>query len=164
METVTLGSSNVQITPIIMGTWQAGKAMWVGIEDAESTKAIRAAFDAGINTFDTAELYGRGHSERILGEALASVRDQVIYASKVSPDHLGYDQVMEACHRSLKNLRTDVIDLYQIHWPSGSFGGKVVPIEETMRAMNDLKIVRFANAGQLRKQTSLGKKHWVCSP
>jgi aryl-alcohol dehydrogenase-like predicted oxidoreductase len=57
----------------------------------------------------------------------------------VFPGHLKYDQVIEACNRSLKNLRTNYIDLYQIHWPSGSFGTEIVPIEETMRAMNDLR-------------------------
>ena len=139
MELRSLGTSDIKITPIIMGTWQAGKTMWVGIDDAETTKAIRAAFQAGITTFDTAEAYGDGHSERILGEALADVRDQAVFATKVFSNHLQYDQVIEACHRSLKNLKTDYIDLYQIHWPAGSFGSKPIPIEETMRAMNHLK-------------------------
>jgi len=139
MERLRLGTSEIEVTQIIMGTWQAGKAMWAGIDDAETTKAIRAAHDAGITTFDTAESYGKGHSERILGAALASVRDQVVLATKVSPDHLQYDQVIEACHRSLENLKTDYIDLYQIHWPAGSFKSKIVLIEETMGAMNDLE-------------------------
>jgi len=139
MELRSLGTSDVKITPIIMGTWQAGKSMWAGIDDAETTKAIWTAFQAGITTFDTAEEYGRGHSERIIGETLSDVRDQVVYATKVSPNHLQYAQVIEAFHLSLKNLRTDYIDLYQIHWPSGSWGSKYVPIEETIRAMNDLK-------------------------
>ena len=66
MEKRQLGTSEIQITPIIMGTWQAGKRMWVGIEDAETVKAIRVAFEAGITTFDTAEVYGEGHSEQII--------------------------------------------------------------------------------------------------
>lgn len=139
MELRTLGRSDIKITPILMGTWQAGKKMWVGIEDKETVKALRAAFDAGINTFDTAESYGDGHSERIIAEALADVRDQVVYASKVFSTNLKYDQVIQACHRSLENLKTDVIDLYQIHWPAGAFNSEEVPIEETMQAMNDLK-------------------------
>jgi myo-inositol catabolism protein IolS len=139
MELRSLGTSDVKITPIIMGTWQAGKSMWAGIDDAETTKAIRTAFDAGITTFDTAEEYGKGHSERIVGKALHDVRDRVIYATKVSPNHLTYDQVMGALHRSLKNLQTDYVDLYQIHWPSGSWSSEYVPIEQTLRAMNDLK-------------------------
>ncbi len=139
MEKRLLGKSDIQITPIIMGTWQAGKAMWTGIEDQETIKAIRAAFDAGITTIDTAEIYGEGHSERIIAQAISDVRDQVQLASKVFPTHLKYDQVIAACEGSLKNLKTDYIDLYQIHWPSGSFNSEIVPIEETMQALNDLK-------------------------
>ena len=134
-----LGESDIQISSIIMGLWQAGKEMWVGIDDRETTKAIRAAYEAGITTFDTAEAYGKGHSERILGAALSDSRADVIYATKVFANHLKYDQVVEACDRSLKNLQTDYIDLYQIHWPSDSFGFKAVPISETMDALNTLK-------------------------
>ena len=139
MELRTLGTSEVKISPIIMGTWQAGKDMWVGIDDSETIKALRAAFEAGITTIDTAEYYGHGHSERVIGEALADVRDQLVYATKVFPNHLKYEQVVAACHLSLKNLRTEYLDLYQIHWPAGSWGTEQVPIEETMRALNDLK-------------------------
>ncbi|OCQ91317.1 aldo/keto reductase [Nostoc sp. MBR 210] len=139
MEKRKLGTSAVEITPIIIGTWQAGKRMWVGIEDADSIKAIRAAFEAGITTVDTAEVYGEGHSERIVAEALADVRDQVQYATKVFSNHLKYDQVIQACDRSLKNLKTDYIDLYQIHWPAGAFNSEIVPIAETMKALNELK-------------------------
>jgi len=139
MEKRRLGTSDIQITPILMGTWQAGKRMWVGIEDSETTKAIRAAFEAGITTIDTAEVYGEGHSEQIVAQALSDVRDKAVYATKVFANHLKYDQVLEACDRSLKNLKTDYIDLYQIHWPSGKFNSEIVPIEETMSALNQLK-------------------------
>ncbi|MBW4612401.1 MAG: aldo/keto reductase [Desmonostoc vinosum HA7617-LM4] len=139
MEKRTLGTSEVQITPILMGTWQAGKRMWVGIEDADSIKTIQAAFSAGITTIDTAEVYGEGHSERIVAEALSNVRDRVEYATKVFASHLKYEQVIAACDRSLTNLKTDYIDLYQIHWPSGAFNTEIVPIAETMSALNWLK-------------------------
>ncbi len=122
-----------------MGTWQAGKKGWVDIEDQEVTQALRAAFDAGITTFDTAEIYGDGYSEEIVGQALHEVRDRVIYATKVFPNHFKYQQVIDACEGSLKRLQTDYIDLYQIHWPTGAFNSEIVPIEETMRAMTDLK-------------------------
>ncbi len=138
MEMRRLGRSNLQISPILMGTWQAGKRMWVGISDEETTKAIRAAFDAGITTIDTAEVYGEGHSEQIVAKALSDVRAKAVYATKVFANHLKYDQVIEACDRSLQNLQTDYIDLYQIHWPSGTFKSAVVPIEETMSALNKL--------------------------
>lgn len=139
MEKRHLGTSDIQISPIVMGTWQAGKRMWVGIEDADTIKAIRVAFDAGITTVDTAEVYGEGHSEQIVAQALSDVREQAVYATKVFANHLKYDQVIEACDRSLKNLKTDYIDLYQIHWPSGVFKSEIVPIEETMNALNHLK-------------------------
>ena len=139
MELRSLGTSDVEITPIIMGTWQAGKDMWVGIEDSQTTEALRAGFEAGVTTIDTAAIYGDGHSERIVGKALAEVRDKVVYATKVFANELKYDQIIAACHRSLKNLSTDYIDLYQIHWPSGSWSSELVPIEESMRAMIDLK-------------------------
>lgn len=134
-----LGESGIQISSIIMGLWQAGKEMWVGIDDKKTTSAIRAAYEAGITTFDTAEAYGKGHSEQILASAISDIRDKVIYATKVFANHLKYDQVLESCGRSLKNLRTDYIDLYQIHWPSGSFGFDEVPIADTMNALNALK-------------------------
>ena len=139
MEKRNLGNSDVKITPILMGTWQAGKKMWVGIEDDDSIKAIRAAFENGITTIDTAEVYGEGHSEKIVAQALSDIRDKVEYATKVFANHLKYQQVIEACDRSLKNLQTDYIDLYQIHWPSGSFNTENVPIEETMNALNHLQ-------------------------
>ena len=134
-----LGQTNIEITPLLLGTWQAGKKMWAGIEDKESIRAIRAAFETGITTVDTAEIYGEGHSESIVAQALADVREQVIYATKVFANHLKYEEVIAACHRSLKNLQTDYIDLYQIHWPSGSWNTEIVPISETMAALNYLK-------------------------
>jgi myo-inositol catabolism protein IolS len=150
-----LGQTNIEITPILVGTWQAGKKMWTGIEDSESIKAIRAAFAAGIITIDTAEIYGDGHSETIVAQALADVRDQVIYATKVFANHLKFDQVIDACDRSLKNLETDYIDLYQIHWPSGSWNTEIVPISETMNALNYLK-----EQGKIR---AIGVSNFSCS-
>lgn len=139
MESRALGNTDIRLSPIIMGTWQTGKSMWTGIEDAQSEKAVRAAMDAGITTFDTAEVYGNGHSEKVLGKAIGRHRDSLMILSKVFSNHLKYDQVMAACHRSLKNLGTDYLDLYQIHWPPGAFGAKPVPMEETMKALTDLK-------------------------
>jgi aryl-alcohol dehydrogenase-like predicted oxidoreductase len=122
-----------------MGTWQTGKSMWVGIDDQQSKKAIQTALDTGITTFDTAESYGNGHSERILGQALKKNRKQAVIATKVFSNHLDYEKVIQACEKSLKNLGTDYIDLYQIHWPPGSFGHKAVPLEVPLRALTDLK-------------------------
>ena len=138
MELRRLGQTEIKISPVLMGTWQAGKAMWTGIDDNETKKAIRAAYNAGINAFDTAEVYGNGHSERILGQALTGLRDKVIIATKVFSNHLRPNQIISACERSLKNLQTDYIDLYQIHWPPGSFGHAAVPMAEIMKALKEL--------------------------
>lgn len=139
MQKLKLKNTSIEITPVIMGCWQAGKAFWQNINDNDSIKAMQAAFDAGITTFDTAPGYGEGHSERILAQSLGHVRDKIVIATKVFSDNLKYDQVIKACHNSLKNLKTDYIDLYQIHWPSGSWGHESVTISETMRALNQLK-------------------------
>jgi aryl-alcohol dehydrogenase-like predicted oxidoreductase len=139
MELRELGRSGIRVSPVIMGMWQAGRQMWAGIDDRETRRALRAAFDAGITAFDTAEMYGNGHSERMLAAALGGVRERVVYMTKVFSNHLDRDQLIAACNRSLKNLKTDRIDLYQIHWPSGSWGGRKVPIEETMGALEELK-------------------------
>jgi myo-inositol catabolism protein IolS len=139
METRLLGNTDIAITPLIFGTWQAGKRGWVGVEDEAVMAAMRAALDAGITTFDTAEIYGNGYSETLVGKALGSVRDRVVLMTKVFPTHLKKQQVIDACEASLQRLQTDVIDLYQIHWPAGRFNSAIVPLSETMEAMVSLK-------------------------
>lgn len=147
METRKLGNSDIDITPLIFGTWQAGKRGWVGVDDDEVIQAMQAALEAGITTFDTAEVYGEGYSEELVGKALGDRRDgqgsaggqRTVLATKVFANHLKADQVIEACENSLQRLQTDVIDLYQIHWPSGAFGSEVVPLGETMGALNQLQ-------------------------
>ena len=139
MDTRKLGNTDIEITPLIFGTWQAGKSGWVGIEDQEVIEAMQAALESGITAFDTAEVYGNGYSEELVGKALGDRREQVILATKVFANHLKADQVIEACENSLKRMQTDVIDLYQIHWPSGAFKSDLVPIGETMGALNQLK-------------------------
>ncbi len=139
METRKLGHTEIEITPLIFGTWQAGKTGWVGVEDDAIIHAMQAALDGGVTTFDTAEVYGNGYSEELVGKALGDRRDQVMLATKVFANHLKHDQVIEACEKSLQRLQTDVIDLYQIHWPSGAFKSDIVPIGETMGALNALK-------------------------
>jgi aryl-alcohol dehydrogenase-like predicted oxidoreductase len=139
MDKRKLGESELEFSVLTMGCWQAGGDAWQNVEDDESVAAMRAALDAGINAFDTAEAYNSGYSERILAKALEGKRDEVLIATKVGAGNLAYDKVIEACDRSLKNLSTDRIDLYQIHWPSGSWGSPIVPIEETMRALATLR-------------------------
>jgi myo-inositol catabolism protein IolS len=140
-----LQHSGLVLSRVIAGGWQAGRDLWVGIDDDESVAALRAAHEAGITTFDTAEDYGAGHSERVLARALGPRRGEIVIATKVSWDHLRRDQVVQACERSLRNLCTDVIDLYQIHWPAGTFGSERVPLEESMEAL-----VRLREQGKIR--------------
>lgn len=145
MRTLELPHSGLVLSRIIAGGWQAGRDLWVGVDDDESVAAFRAALEAGITTFDTAEDYGNGHAERVLARALGSRREEIVIATKVSWDHLRRDAIVEACERSLRNLGTDVIDLYQVHWPAGSFGSERVPLEESMEAL-----VRLREHGKIR--------------
>ncbi len=143
MQTRKLGQSDLEITPITFGCWQAGKESWTGVTDEDSIATMRAALDAGITFFDTAEGYGDGHSEEVLAKALEGRRDGVLIATKTND--LTANGVLAACEKSLARLQTDRIDLYQIHWPSGTWGGEVVPLEETLGAMKKLQ-----DAGKIR--------------
>jgi aryl-alcohol dehydrogenase-like predicted oxidoreductase len=135
-----LGSHGPEISVIGYGAWEAGGTQWGPNEsDATVIDAIRAGLDAGIDWIDTAEVYGDGESERLVGRAVAGRRDAVTIASKVAPRPNGSgfrpEQVRAACEGSLRRLGTDRIDLYQLHWPDGSG----VPIEDTWAAMGELQ-------------------------
>ncbi len=99
----------------------------------DAIDAIHAAMDAGVNFYDTAEGYGAGDSERLLGRALVGRRDRAIVATKASGNHHTPDGLREACEESLRNLQTDWIDLYQLHWPN-----RDVPFADTWGAMEEL--------------------------
>ncbi len=145
MKTRQLGRSGLEVTVLTMGCWQAGGAQWNDTDDEESIKAIRAAHEAGINFFDTAEAYGDGHSEEIVAQALEGHRDHVLIATKVFPGNYTAEKIAQSCANSLKRLQTDHIDLYQLHWPTGQWGTPVVPVEETMGAM-----VKLQEEGKIR--------------
>ena len=136
-----LGSTDIDISRIVMGCWAIGGGYtWGAQDEKDSIDTIRAAIDVGINMFDTAEFYNDGVSEEVLGKGLSGQRDNVLIATKVWPDNLSADKLAQACEGSLKRLKTDYIDLYQIHWPNWE-----VPLEETMSAMEKLK-----QAGKIR--------------
>jgi len=108
----------LEVSVLAFGAWQLGDPDYWGADaDADGDAAVRAAIDAGINLFDTAEGYGGGASERALGRTLGTDRGQVLIASKVSASHGAPGQIRAACESSLRNLETDWIDLYQVHWP-----------------------------------------------
>jgi aryl-alcohol dehydrogenase-like predicted oxidoreductase len=131
-----LGRSGFKISAIGLGAWQWGSREWgwnrsYGKQDV--LDAYQRAVERGINFIDTAEIYGRGKSEKIVGEAVRDHREEVIIATKVSPFNLSHRGVMKAAERSLRRLGIDTIDLYQIHFPNSLF-----PIQNTMKAMKKL--------------------------
>ena len=135
MQYRTLGHTDIEVSTICMGCWGlASDFHWGPQDDAESIATVHAALDAGVNFFDTAEAYGNGHSDEVLGRALQGVRDEVIIAGKVLPSHLAPDDLIRSFEATLKRLNTDYIDLYQIHWPS-----REVPIEESWAVLERLQ-------------------------
>lgn len=118
-----------------LGCWPfAGGTVWGEQDDDVSIATVHAALDAGITTFDTAEGYEAGHSERVLGRALAGQRHRAVIASKVSPNHLAPEQVAASCEETLRNLGTDYLDVYMIHWPS-----RTIPLAESVGALERLR-------------------------
>jgi aryl-alcohol dehydrogenase-like predicted oxidoreductase len=103
-------------------------------DDAESITAIHTALEAGINFFDTAEGYGDGYAEDVLGRALQHRRGQAVIATKASAAHLAPADLTRSCEESLRRLRTDFIDLYQVHWPS-----RQVPFARTAETLDGLR-------------------------
>lgn len=122
------------------GAWEAGGTAW-GANESEDVviDAIRAGMDAGIDWIDTAEVYGDGVSETLVGRAVSGRRDEVVVATKVAPQPEGSgfapEQVRTACEKSLGRLGIDRIDLYQLHWPDESG----IPLEDTWGAMCELQ-------------------------
>lgn len=144
METRTFGNTDIQVTPVGLGTWAIGGWMWGGTDEAQSIDTIHRAIDKGIGLVDTAPVYGFGRSEEIVGKALANGRrDQVALATKVAlnwnddQDKVWRDATASRIEReaedSLKRLQTDRIDIYQVHWPDPK-----TPMEETARALEKL--------------------------
>lgn len=123
------GWTGVEVPIIGQGTW-----MIDGDPETESRAihTLRLGLDLGLSHIDTAEMYGEGHVEELVGEAIAGRRDEIFLVSKVLPANASYDGTLKACERSLKRLKTDWLDLYLLHW-RGSY-----PLSETMRAMEKL--------------------------
>lgn len=133
--TKELGSTGERVPVVGMGTYGMGRHMAYDRSlDAEAVKALKLGFSLGMTLIDTAEAYGAGRSEEIVGEALRSSSGKVFVATKISPQHFDYNGVLRAADRSLKRLGMRCIDLYQLHWPSSS-----IPIRETIHAMERLQ-------------------------
>lgn len=158
MQMRQLGKSDLRVSPIIFGAWAIGGWMWGGAEEQQSLDAIRASIDHGVNTIDTAAIYGMGYSEELVGRAIQGRRNKVVIATKCGmrwnteegsdpwpqKDRQGRDIVIRKnakpasiayeCEQSLRRLGIDAIDLYQIHWPDTS-----TAVEDSMHAMLKLK-------------------------
>ncbi len=166
ISTRQLGRSDLEFTLLTFGCWQAGGSQWTDTNDDDSLAAMRAAYESGITAFDSAEAYGDGHSETLLGRFIAQVGgDSLTIATKVGAGNLAADKVRECCNASLSRLGIDCIDLYQIHWPSGTWGGEKAPIEETMTALVELQQagkvralgVSNFNADQIKEALQFGR-------
>lgn len=142
IETLTIEGIATPISRIGLGTWAIGGWMWGGADDDRSITTIRSALDRGINLIDTAPVYGFGHSEEVIGKALEGVRDQAVIATKVALDwsdggprrNSTPARIRQEVEDSLRRLRTDRIDLYQVHWPD-----PLVPVEESAAELEKLR-------------------------
>jgi len=140
MELADIPGTSLKVSRIAIGTWAIGGWMWGGTDESESISTIHAAVDHGINFIDTAPVYGFGRSEEIVGKAIAEgrLRSRVLIATKVGLEwrdgeifrNSSRDRINHEIEQSLQRLRTDHVDIYQVHWPD-----PLTPIEETAEAM-----------------------------
>jgi aryl-alcohol dehydrogenase-like predicted oxidoreductase len=148
-----LGRSGIEVSALGMGCWAIGGPFWAGstpngwgeVDDEESIRAIHKALDMGVNFFDTANVYGAGHSERVLARAFEGRRGQVVIATKfnavfdettrqVTGSDTTPEGIHKACEDSLRRLNTDYIDLYQFH-DNGFPAGQAAPVRETLEGL-----------------------------
>ncbi|MEJ2757870.1 MAG: aldo/keto reductase [Anaerolineales bacterium] len=188
MEKRTLGKSTLEISPLGMGCWAIGGPWWyVGedgkeppspsgwgqVDDDESVKALHAAFDLGITFYDTADVYGCGHSELVLGRAFAGRRDKVVIATKFGKQfdeqkkhYFGHktssELIRSACEDSLRRLGTDYIDLYQFHW--GDYDDDPAIVQDTLEGLVQEGKIRWYGWSTDDRQNAkawLGGEHYT---
>lgn len=129
-----LGGTKTDVSAVGQGCMGIGGSFTPDARnDAQYVYSLQLGIELGMTFIDTAEVYGGGHSEELVGSAIKGARDKVFVATKVSPENLTYNGVLKAAESSLRRLKTERIDLYQIHWPNPT-----IPISETMRAMEKL--------------------------
>lgn len=165
MERRELGRTREKMPVIGMGTWEMGDVQNEG--RVLEIQALRRGIDLGMTMIDTAEMYGNGNAEKLVGQAIAGMRDEVFIVTKVSPQHFGYDDVLRSCEASIRRLGVEHIDLYLLHWPSHQ-----VPIEETMKAMEELVsrgkiryvgVSNFSVPQTLKAREALPRSEVVCN-
>ncbi len=135
-QTITLPDGTL-LPAIGQGTWNMGDD---ASRRAEEIAALQAGIDAGMTLIDTAEMYGEGRSEELIGEAIRGRRDEVFLVSKVYPHHAGSKKLVQSCEQSLKRLGTDHLDLYLLHWRG------TIPLQETVEGMQ-----RLIEDGKIRR-------------
>jgi aryl-alcohol dehydrogenase-like predicted oxidoreductase len=150
MEFAEIPGTSLKVSRVAIGTWAIGGWMWGGTDEAESIATIRAAVEHGINVVDTAPVYGFGRSEEIVGKAIAEakLRSRVVIATKTGLEwqnakvfrNASRARIMQEVEDSLRRLRTDHVDIYQVHWPD-----PLIAIEETAEAM-----LTLFNQGKIR--------------
>lgn len=140
MKYANFGKTDRKVSKIGFGCWEMGGEMWEHRGDDINADAVCKALDEGINNFDTAEGYGEGHSEEVLGKAIKNRRKDIFLATKVSKKNLRPSDLRNSITGSLKRLCTDYVDLYYIHWPNPE-----IPLEETM-----LEMVKIQKEGLIR--------------
>lgn len=142
VETLTIQGISRPVSRIALGTWAIGGWMWGGSDESKAIATIRSAVERGINLIDTAPVYGFGNSEEIVGKALEGIRDKAVIATKVALDwnddgpfrNATPARIRQEIEDSLRRLKTDHIDLYQVHWPD-----PLTPIDETARELEKLR-------------------------
>ena len=156
----TLGRSGIEVSALGLGCWAIGGAVWrnhrpfgsAGTDDTESIRALHRALDVGINFFDTANAYGAGHSEKLIGKAFAGRRNEVVIATKfgfsfdeeartVGPERYNPESIRSDCEASLRRLKTHVIDLYQFHVKSCD-PSQAVGVREVLEELVDAGKIR----------------------
>src|SRR5712672_2887135 len=177
MQFAGISGTSLEVSRIGIGTWAIGGWMWGGSEEKESIETLRAALEQGITVVDTAPVYGFGRSEEIVGKALAAngLRARAIIATKTGLEwrdgkvfrNASRERIMREVEDSLRRLRTDYIDIYQVHWPD-----PLVSIEETAEAMQELldqgkiRAIGVSNfsVGQIERFRRIAKLHVVQPP
>ncbi|CAD7778014.1 Aldo-keto reductase YhdN [Candidatus Methanoperedenaceae archaeon GB37] len=143
MEYIQIKGTDLNVSRIGLGTWAIGGWLWGGTDEKTSIRTIHAALEKGINLIDTAPVYGFGVSEEIVGKAISEYknREEIVIATKVGLEwkegkifrNSSKQRILKEIDDSLKRLKTDYIDIYQVHWPD-----PLIPIEETAQAMYEL--------------------------
>jgi diketogulonate reductase-like aldo/keto reductase len=142
MHTVMLPAGE-RVPALGLGTWRIGDKPSAR---AEEIATLQLALDQGVTLIDTAEMYGDGRAEELIGEALQGRREQAFIVSKVLPQHAGLRATLAACERSLRRLRTDRIDLYLLHWRGGTAFGETL---QAFRALQQAGKIRYYGVSNL---------------